>query len=404
MPTQELVQPARVAATRSLVRPHGTASVHLDALRGFAAFSVLLNHWRDALFVDYSDLRNPNPLVTGAYLLARLGHQWVIVFFVLSGYLVGTSVLHSVSEGRWSWRVYLFRRLTRLYIVLLPALILGGAADWAGMHLQGTDAVYSGRAGMHDLQTDVHATLNLKTMAANSVFLQTISPARGGGHEIIPTLGTNRPLWSLTNEFWYYLAFPLLVLMVAKTRSWLIRVGYGLALLALGLLVGLPIVLLGIPWLMGVLVPYLPRLPALPPWMRAAAIVEAMAMVGVGLVYGKFHYSLTADIVLGMLVTILIWITINCAPVSLPAWYVWLSQRSARSSYTLYLIHVPVLIFIKASLHLPRAFPTGQALLVNIAVLIGVVIYAQLVYEIFEKNTDRLRHWIRPYVMGRQTA
>jgi peptidoglycan/LPS O-acetylase OafA/YrhL len=330
-----------------LRRPHGTASVHLDALRGFAAFSVLLNHWRDALFVDYSQLSHPNPLVAGAYLLARLGHQWVIVFFVLSGYLVGGGVLRSVREGHWSWRGYLFKRLTRLYIVLVPALILGGAVDWAGMHLPGTDAVYAGKAGMHDLMTDVHSTLNLPTLAANFVFLQTITPPGMGGHEI-PTLGSNRPLWSLSNEFWYYLAFPMAFLALLGVRSWPARVGLGLGALALGWFVGLPIVLLGIPWLLGALILYLPTLPVHNPWMRAAAIAQAMALVGVGLVIGKFHYSLAADVLIGVLVTLLIWVTLDCAPASLPSWYVWLSQRAARSSYTLYLIHVPALIFLKA--------------------------------------------------------
>ena len=398
MVTQELAQSAVVGTSRTLRRPHGTASVHLDALRGFAAFSVLLNHWRDALFVDYSQLSHPNPLLAGAYLMARLGHQWVIVFFVLSGYLVGGGVLRSIREGHWSWRGYLFRRLTRLYIVLVPALILGGAMDWAGMHLPGTDAVYGGNAGMHDLMTDVHGTLNLPTLAANSVFLQTITLPGNCGHEI-PTLGSNRPLWSLSNEFWYYLAFPMAFLALLGVRSWPARVGLGLGALALGWFVGLPIVLLGIPWLLGALILYLPTLPVHNPWMRVAAIAQAMALVGVGLVIGKFRYSLAADVLIGALVTLLIWVTLDCAPASLPSWYVWLSQRAARSSYTLYLIHVPALIFLKASLHLPRAYPAGRALLVNLAVLIGIVIYAQLVYLVFERNTDRLRSWIRPYVM-----
>jgi len=97
--------------------PKGSPSVHLDALRGFAALSVLLNHWRDALFVDYPRLAHHNPLTAVAYLVAGLGHQWVIVFFVLSGYLVGGSVLRSVSAGRWSWRSYLLARLTRLSLM-----------------------------------------------------------------------------------------------------------------------------------------------------------------------------------------------------------------------------------------------------------------------------------------------
>src|SRR5579871_6819595 len=107
--------------------PASSPSVHLDALRGFAALSVLLNHWRGAFFADYSSLAHQNPLMAAAYVASGLGHQWVIVFFVMSGYLVGGSVIRSVTEGRWSWSSYLLARLTRLYVVLLPALLLGGA-------------------------------------------------------------------------------------------------------------------------------------------------------------------------------------------------------------------------------------------------------------------------------------
>jgi len=109
--------------------PGASPSVHLDALRGFAAFSVLLNHLRDALFVDYQAVARHNPFTSAAYLLSGLGRQWVIVFFVLSGYLVGGSVLRSVGSGKWSWRSYLLARLSRLYVVLLHALLLGGALE-----------------------------------------------------------------------------------------------------------------------------------------------------------------------------------------------------------------------------------------------------------------------------------
>ena len=107
----EAVSPQRaISAGEEIFRPghplKGSPSVHLDALRGFAAFSVLLNHWRDAFFVDYSSLSHHNPLLAVGYLVAGLGHAWVIVFFVMSGYLVGGSVLRSMSSGRWSWRSF----------------------------------------------------------------------------------------------------------------------------------------------------------------------------------------------------------------------------------------------------------------------------------------------------------
>lgn len=381
--------------------PKGSPSVHLDALRGFAAFSVLLSHWRDAFFVDYAELGGRNPALAAAYLVTGLGHQWVIIFFVMSGYLVGGSVLRSVYSGRWSWRGYLLSRLTRLYIVLLPALLLGGVLDWIGMHLAGTDAVYSGHSGMHALAFNVHSTLTLRTLAANSFFLQTIALPGMGGHWLL-AFGSNSPLWSLSNEFWYYLAFPLLALLFAKSRPWSMRVACALGLVVWGWFVGAEIALLGIPWLMGVLIITLPPFPTRQRWTQGLAISGALVLLGGGLVLAKMWQSLTSDLVLGLAVTLLIWITLHCATAPLPSTYVRLAQRSARSSYTLYLVHLPMLVFLKASLHLPRALPSLHMGLVSVGLLACVLLYAQLVYEIFEKNTDWVRSWLKPYVLGRK--
>lgn len=385
---------------RGSALPKGSPSLHLDALRGFAAFSVLLSHWRDALYVDYKELGRHNPLVSAAYLFTGLGHQWVVVFFVLSGYLVGGSVLRSIADGRWSWRGYLLARFTRLYVVLLPALLLGGAADWAGMRLPGADSVYSGLAGMHELTADVHHSLTPAILGANVLFLQTIA-LPGMSNYRIPTFGSNGPLWSLSNEFWYYLAFPLLVLLIANARSWRVCVACALGLVVWGWFVGAPIILLGIPWLMGVPIGYVPRLPIRSPWGRGLAVAAALVLFVAGLVIAKIHNnSLAADLLLGALVTLLIWVILHCATAPLPSSYAWMAQQSARSSYTLYLVHVPVLIFLKAWLHLPRALPSAKAILIGLSIVIVIILYTQVVYTIFERNTERVRNWIKPYLIG----
>ena len=127
--------------TRDFQLPHDSASVHLDALRGLAAISVMFSHWWDAFYtVPQHDL-----LLTAAYLFGSFGRAWVIVFFVLSGYLVGGSVLRARLNNNWSWRGYLLNRCTRIYVVLLPALLLGGLFDWLGMHQAGSAAIYSGK-------------------------------------------------------------------------------------------------------------------------------------------------------------------------------------------------------------------------------------------------------------------
>jgi peptidoglycan/LPS O-acetylase OafA/YrhL len=383
--------------------PGESPSVHLDALRGFAAFAVLLNHMRDAFFVDYDALARHNPLTAAAYLVASLGHQAVIVFFVLSGYLVGGSVLRSVRTGSWSWRAYLLARMSRLYVVLLPALLLGGALDWLGMHTAGTEAVYSGNSGMHALTINVHSTLTWPILAANGLFLQTIK-LPGLGHHPVPTFGSNGALWSLSYEFWYYLAFPVLVLLLGRSRSWQMRAISCLSLSAWGWFVGSSIALLGLTWLMGALITFLPAFPTRRPWARRLAIVLALAVFGAGLVLSKLLDSLSADLILGLAVTAMIWVTLKCAKAPLPAFYVYAARRAAHSSYTLYLVHLPLLIFLKATLHLPRAYPGWHVYLVAAGVLAAILLYAQLVYEAFEKNTDRVRRWIRPYVMSQRAA
>jgi peptidoglycan/LPS O-acetylase OafA/YrhL len=388
--------------TRAGRLPKGSASVHLDALRGLAAFGVLLTHWRDAFFTDNPPIRQHNFFGAAAYALSELGHQWVIVFFVMSGFLVGGSVVRAVESGRWNWQDYLLRRLTRLYIVLLPALLLGGALDWAGMHIPGAETLYSGHSGMYSLTFNVHSRLTPPVFAANGLFLQGI--VLPGTVRMLPTFGSNGPLWSLSCEFWYYLAFPLSLLLV-KSNSRFFKIVCAAGLLIWSRFVGAEIALLGIPWLMGVGIYYLPAVPARRPWTRRLTMAVAMMMLGGALVLGRFSAATgLTDMLVGVLAAVFIWVTLHCATGPLPRGYSKAAVRSARSSYTLYLVHLPLLVFIKATLHLPRAVPGWHSCLVAFGLLAVTLVYAQFVYELFEKNTDALRRWIAPFVTGEAGA
>jgi len=363
---------------------------------------ALLNHWRDAFFVDYRDVAHPNPLLSILYFITGLGHQWVIVFFVMSGFLVGGSVLRAFDAGRWSWRSYLLTRMTRLYVVLLPALVLGGVLDWAGMHLQNTGSVYSGQSGMHSLTVDVQDTLTPRALLANTAFLQTITLPGASGK--VPTFGSNGPLWSLSYEFWYYLAFPPLVLLLGRSRSIGIRILCVAVLVGWGWFVGSEIALLGISWLMGVLIGQLPAVSINRNAAKALALAAALGLWVAAMMYDKSRPGIASDLLLAVPVTLLIWVILHCSSGRLPRWYAHAAQRAARSSYTTYLVHYPLLVFFKAALHLPRASIGELSVLTGVAVLLAVVLYAQVVYELFEKNTDRLRNWIKPLVLGRSAG
>jgi peptidoglycan/LPS O-acetylase OafA/YrhL len=116
-------------------------SVNLDAMRALAALTVFLLHGK-GLFVG-SLLNNPTTYVADSTLLRNLSeytnppHEAVIVFFVLSGYFVGGGVLRAWQTGAWSWSTYAIQRLTRLWIVLIPALFLTLALDTIGLRLLG---------------------------------------------------------------------------------------------------------------------------------------------------------------------------------------------------------------------------------------------------------------------------
>ncbi len=190
--------------------------IHLDMLRGLCALGVVVGHLRGFLLVDFGSLHTPSLADRMLYFFAGLGHQSVLAFFALSGFLVGGKALTAIVAGTWSWGAYLVARLTRLWTVVVPALIVTLALDRTGTWLtagNGYDGAYfrilaSGPGILNP------ADNSFTTLLANIAFLQTIAS---------PVFGTNGPLWSLANEFWYYVVFPLAAWTFSRNapRTWI---------------------------------------------------------------------------------------------------------------------------------------------------------------------------------------
>src|ERR1700722_8142246 len=114
------------------VRRHlSDASVHLDAVRGLAALVVFLGHGQSLFLASGLHLApdgkttaeaSTSPITVAVVpppasaSMETVGHEAVMVFFVLSGYFVGGSALRAVRKGYLSWKKYLFQRLTRLWL------------------------------------------------------------------------------------------------------------------------------------------------------------------------------------------------------------------------------------------------------------------------------------------------
>ena len=122
--------------------------VHLDLLRGLAALLVTAGHLRSYIFqsqlhLAQADVQIGLP-VKAFYFATGLGHQAVMIFFALSGFLVGGKALDDILKQNFSWSRYLLRQLTRLWIVISPTLLLTLLLDRIGLGLT-LGAGYDGR-------------------------------------------------------------------------------------------------------------------------------------------------------------------------------------------------------------------------------------------------------------------
>ena len=148
----------------------------LEAIRGIAMTFVALSH------VLYLDLLTPDLNFPRWLRSIEGGHAGVLVFFVLSGYVIGWT--NSRTFSREAARDYLRRRLIRLAPIYLLAVAITTAVMWV---------------------TGLWAPLRV---IVGSVFcLQNFNGYFG--FSLNPPL-VNNPLWSLNYEILYYGLFLIL--------------------------------------------------------------------------------------------------------------------------------------------------------------------------------------------------
>lgn len=363
-------------------RPSAQAT-HLDAIRAVAALAVVLQHARQLWFVrdDLIDLHHfPDGFF---YWLTSQGGPAVGVFFVLSGFLIGSSIRSSWAGGRWNAIRYADARLTRLLVPLVPALLLTAFWDGLGLNLFGQVAPYSWRLPTPPPDTQHTVTYLL----GNMLFLQDVA---------VPTFGTNGPLWSLSREFWYYVAFPLLFLSLNRGVPTGRRVGlFAAALLAMAIM-GKEIVVLFPVWLFGVAVAFLPGRPwgAKAPF-RALAVLALLASMSFTWIVPHLPPR-ASDYAIGLVSAVFVWSVLCGAPREPSRLYEKTAEFGADISYTLYLVHVPLLTFLAAAYlrnHEPLAMtPLTFAVVLGLSLM--AILYAIVLWFLFERNTRRIRAWL----------
>jgi peptidoglycan/LPS O-acetylase OafA/YrhL len=295
-------------------------SLYLDIVRFSAAMLVVLAHFCQRGVVSDEVQR----------FLPQLGREAVVVFFVLSGFVIG----YTTSVKSLTLRQYAAARCARIYSVALPILLITLLAVAFAVLVCGKSV-----AGSYQLNK-LYLYLPLHLLFAGELWHLTETP---------PWL---LPYWSLGYEVWYYVLFGALFYARGKARIALV-----LALLAV---MGPKLWLLLPVWMSGLLL-YRQRLhlgvtPARLGWALTILALVLYKASGSDLMLRALGSAIwpfpgfklgsadryLADYVVGTLV-FLNFLFAREADFSMPARLAALVRTLAAYTFTLYLIHTPVM-------------------------------------------------------------
>ncbi|WP_345950790.1 acyltransferase family protein [Mucilaginibacter sp. PAMB04274] len=184
--------------------------------------------------------------------LEIIAHFSVIVFFALSGYLISYTTFNN-DRGIMQ---YAQARLSRLYSVLFPAIIITVVCQWV---LWQTDP----QTNIQFLKPQIGLRYVLAAFYITDVWFKSATPPLNG------------PLWSLGYEFWYYVIFGLWFYYRNTSK----RLFIFIAALVAG-----PSILLMMPiWILGGFA-YKIKKPVLPTWLSYIIFI-VLLMGGLLLAY-----------------------------------------------------------------------------------------------------------------------
>ena len=366
------------------------AFFYFDCFRFIAALVVVIEHARDLLMRNYADVGPVGVAWKAFYGLTIFGHPAVVVFFVLSGFWISKTVDRRIDLPRF-WADYLTDRLSRLLIVLVPALLLGASIDWAGIHALG-GVIYAGTSGSLTIQHPVADRLGIGVLLGNLAFVQTL---------LVQTLGSNGALWSLANEFWYYMCYPPLVLLIARRG---VSGRLSGSLVALTVLALFPHLLPGFAvWLMGSAVYHADRRWRGRVSRRVGVVVLAVSSLLLAACLGAARIQVFGDVLSDLLVGVsfagLCWALLVVDPAPTRALEP-ISRYGAGASYSLYVTHLPLVVLLAAWVTSSlgggqRLLPGGLALAGFIALVAVAVAWGWVFAAMTEQRTVLLRDRVK---------
>ncbi len=326
-----------------------TETRHLDGLRIVAASAVVILHYSDYV----------KDQAVGRFLVDHTWHfnLFVDLFFVISGYVIASQYLTKVGSpsavGRFLWR-----RFARIYPLHLATL-----AFYVAIAL----ALYFGIA-----RGENPARYPLSDIPAQLLLLHAVDGAR---------LTFNFPSWSLSAEFFCYVLFPLMAILLSRRKPIILA-------------------LIAVPFIANTLMTVMASTEPWPDWINKGGAFRALPAFNLGIacylyrdriaalpaIPGVLSGALVLFVISGAYLNIYVALLMIYAIALLAIHHDCAGQSTLFSrlgferwsdlTYSSYMLHIPVatVVLTLASRYLAPILPGGKLALLPVAIVVLAIL------------------------------
>lgn len=336
----------------------------LDFIRTFACLLVVFSHLQENLV----------SIVGGEHAnlgyIALHGHVAVIIFFVLSGFIVGYITDNKCLSVNYDFKSYLIDRLSRIYSVLIAAVIFTLVLDLIGSCIFQEYSNY-------DLFPQQHKFLRF--------FINLFGMQGIFGYRI--QFGSNPSLWSIGYEIIFYVLFGLFYFRFERKKNhYIISITI---LLTIIYLYKIDIFIYGIIWVYGFLIYKISK----------KIKYSCNFLILILILYGANHYinienifkfsDSIRDLISAFIFGIIILIS--------PMYGKILEKPSliSKLSFSLYATHYPVLFFMSC-FFVYNNMKTNKILIA--LMLLGCILIGLIFYLTIERKRFELRIFLKKYI------
>lgn len=340
---------------------------YFDFARVIAAILVLLVHARVEILTPYSMLpvESKTLLTKMFFAICSLGTDGVIVFFILSGFLVGGRNLEKIIHGQGSAKHFAVNRLCRIFPPLLLALLFSTVQKY--------------------ITGDPIDGLNI---GGNLLCLQ--------GIVVSPEMPV---LWTIAYEMFFYLL--ILALFLLRKRASVIA---GIILLFLSLTAALSLrIYFWFPIVIGTLF-FFCRAQLNGKYVAAivATVLGFLALAGEKLIndssvvriqIGFISYDVVILLESLSWAMVLVVLSMQCPQGVISEWIETTGNKWSKFSYSLFLCHYPVLRLCRYAIGHPLSVDVSGISCMMLVCLFCCVV-AIVFYHLSEKHSHRLECFV----------